>query len=86
LPLPPYDWDEEKARANLARHGVRFEAIYRFDWAGAVRSEDARYDYGEVRLVALGKIGDRAHVVVYTTRSEVIRIISLRKANRRERR
>jgi uncharacterized DUF497 family protein len=84
VPRPPYDWDEEKAAANLIKHGVAFEAVYGFDWDGAVTAEDIRYDYGEPRYAALGKIGDRAHIVVFTERSETIRIISLRKANRRE--
>jgi uncharacterized DUF497 family protein len=41
--------------------------------------------YGEKRFVATGFIGDRLHVMAFTVRSEVIRIISLRKANERER-
>ena len=55
-----------------------------FDWAGAVEAEDVRYDYGETRMQALGLIGDRRHVLVYTRRGDTIRVISLRKANRRE--
>ncbi|TFL19218.1 BrnT family toxin [Jannaschia formosa] len=86
MPRPPYDWDDDKAKANLDKHGVPFEAIFGFDWDGALRAEDTRYDYGETRFQALGKIGDRAHVVVYVLREETIRVISLRKANRREQR
>ena len=83
-PRPPYDWDAEKARANLDKHGVPFEAVEGFDWAGAVEAEDVRYDYGETRMQALGLIGDRPHVLIYTRRGDTIRVISLRKANRRE--
>ena len=83
-PRPPYDWDAEKARANLDKHGVSFEAVEGFDWAGAIEAEDVRYDYGEKRIQALGLIGDRPHVLVYTRRGDTIRVISLRKANRRE--
>ena len=81
---PPYEWDPEKAAGNLAKHGVAFEEVEGFDWAGAIEAEDTRYDYGEVRMQALGKIGGRYHVLVYARRGDRLRIISLRKANRRE--
>ena len=84
VPHPPYDWDLAKARANLEKHGVRFDAVEGFDWTTAIEAEDARYDYGEVRMQALGRIGDRPHVLVYVRRGDTIRVISLRKANRRK--
>ena len=83
-PKPPFDWDPEKATQNLEKHGVSFSEIYHFDWATAIEAEDTRYDYGETRMQALGKINDRYHVLVYAIRKETIRVISLRKANRRE--
>ena len=83
-PRPPYDWDPAKARANLEKHGVRFDAVEEFDWFTAIEAEDTRYDYGEVRMQALGRIGDRPHVLVYARRGGTIRVISLRRANRRE--
>lgn len=83
-PPPPYDWDPEKARHNFNKHGVAFSTVTLFDWAGAIEAEDTRYDYGEVRMQALGKIGDRYHVLVYAIRADMIRVISLRKANKRE--
>ena len=79
-----YDWDDDKAAANLAKHGVPFEAVAGFDWQTAIEAEDMRYDYGETRMQALGKIGGRYHVLVYTWRGDRIRVISLRKANRKE--
>ncbi len=45
---------------------------------------DGRFDYGEERWVAFGLIGKRLQVMVYTFRAETIRIISFRKANKRE--
>jgi uncharacterized DUF497 family protein len=45
---------------------------------------DDRFDYGEVRRIAIGPIGNRVFVCVYTDRSNDRRIISLRKANQRE--
>ena len=80
-----YEWDENKRVANLAKHGVDFEEAERFDWSLAIEAIDDRTDYGEVRWVALGPIGDRLHVLTYTVRGENIRLISLRKANERER-
>lgn len=47
---------------------------------------DDRFDYGEARFHALGLIGSRLHAMVFTNRETVLRIISLRKANERERR
>lgn len=52
-----------------------------FEWGTALIE---RSDRQEVRYVATGYIGDRLHKVVFTERHDVIRIISLRKANRRE--
>lgn len=80
----PYEWDNEKAARNLAKHGVPFEAVHGFDWRTAIEAEDTRYDYGETRMQALGKIGGRYHVLVCAWRNDRIRAISLRKANRRE--
>jgi uncharacterized protein len=82
--IGPFDWDEAKRAANLARHGVDFAAVVRFDWDKAQLAPDTRRDYGELRLIAVGRIGPRVHVLVFTPRAELIRIISLRKANARE--
>ena len=46
--------------------------------------EDTRREYGEIRLIALGYICDRLHVLAFTIRDGNIRPISLRKANSRE--
>ncbi|MGQ0564181.1 MAG: BrnT family toxin [Gemmobacter sp.] len=80
------DWDEDKRQTNLAKHGVDFDAIAAFDWTTATVEPDARRDYAEMRWIALGKIGDRLHYLAFTRRGADTRIISLRKANRRERR
>jgi uncharacterized protein len=79
-----YDWDEAKRRKNSTKHGVDFTAMARFDWNTAVVIEDIRRDYGEPRFSATGRIGLRLHVVVYTRRRSRLRIISLRRANRRD--
>ncbi len=81
---PDYEWDAAKAAHNLAKHGVPFDDVTGFDWRTAIEAEDARYDYGETRFQALGKIAGRYHVLVYAWRGSRIRVTSLRKANQRE--
>jgi uncharacterized DUF497 family protein len=46
--------------------------------------EDLRKDYGERRFQALGLIGDRLHMMVFTPRANKAHVISLRKPNKRE--
>ena len=79
-------WDEAKRAANLEKHGVDFAAIEAFDWATALVLEDTRKDYGETRLLAMGLIEGRLHALVFARRADGVRVISLRKANSRERR
>jgi uncharacterized DUF497 family protein len=84
ISLVPYDWDPAKRASNVAKHGVDFTAAEGFDWATALVAADTRHDYGEVRLVAIGLIGLRVHVLVATIRRSTVWIISLRKANLKE--
>ena len=79
-----YTWDPDKDALNRSKHGVGFAEIVRIDWTSVREVEDRRYDYGERRWRAIGKIDGRLHVLVYTVRGDVIRVISLRKANARE--
>jgi hypothetical protein len=82
-----YEWDERKARQNIAKHGVPFEYAARvFLDSQRMDAEDARRDYGEERRFTLGKIEGRLYVVAYTARGKITRLISARKANVRERR
>lgn len=80
-----YEWDEIKREANIAKHGVDFTEAEQFDWTTAIETKDNRFDYKEARWVVLGCIYKRVHVLIYTERSGKIRLISLRRANRRER-
>ena len=77
-----YEWDREKNEANIAAGRIGFEAIRDFDWDSAIVKRSDRY--GEIRWAATGYIRDRIHRVVYTRREEVVRIISLRRASKRE--
>ncbi len=58
----------------------------RFQWESAIETIDDRADYREERWIALGNIDNRLHVLIYALRGKNIRLISLRRANSRERR
>ena len=80
-----FDWDDDKAAINLIRHNITFEmaALVFLDESRLI-AHDNRFDYGEERMITMGHIDNRLHVIVYTEREDVIRIISARKANKRE--
>ena len=79
-----FEWDEAKRQETLKKRDIDFTSMVRFEWATAlIRSSDRR---GETRWMAIGYIGNRLHHVVYTQRGARRRIISLRRANSRERR
>lgn len=83
-----FEWDAEKAAANLAKHKVSFEeaATVFGDPLGGIVT-DPRHSVGEERYALLGFSRERRLLaVMYTDRDGVIRIISARKATRRERR
>lgn len=82
-----FEWDSDKAAANVSRHGVSFElAMLVFLDDGRLIKLDERFDYGEERIITMGHVDNRLHVVVYTQANDTIRIISARKANKREQR
>lgn len=85
-----YGWNEAKRRANLENHGVDFTAVHVFEWEFAIRRVDDRDDYGELREQAIGFIGDRLYVLVFTEREDeegdLIWVISLRRAEAPEKR
>jgi uncharacterized DUF497 family protein len=81
-----FEWDEAKNRANVRKHGFHFaEAEEMFDGPLLVRP-DTREDYGEPRWIGSGMIKGRVAFVAFAELPDgAIRIISLRKANREER-
>ena len=83
-----FEWDPEKARANLAKHGISFEeAMQAFLDPLSVTILDPNHSEGEDRFVLLGQsAGGRLLVVVHTDRGDAIRLISARRATRREHR
>lgn len=78
-----YEWDEAKRQSNRDKHGLDFAAIHRFDWETAIIAHSPRPD--EDRWTALGFIDRALCCVVYTQRHGRLRLISLRKASRKER-
>ena len=79
-----YEWDENKRIWTLLKHDVDFIDAEKFQWNSAKVTIDNRHTYNEERYVAIGFIEDRLHVMAFTLRDGSIRIISLRKANKRE--
>jgi|TARA_B110000908_G_scaffold108048_1_gene126933 uncharacterized DUF497 family protein len=79
------DWDEAKRQITLDQRGLDFADLAKFDWDGGVFFDDERRDYGEHRQSALGLLDNRLVAIAFTLRDGKYRIISLRKANSRER-
>lgn len=80
-------WDQEKAKQNVQKHGVRFaDAVLVLDDPYAITIADDESGPAEARWVTLGADAQgRVLVVVYTYRGEDIRLISARPAEPRER-
>ncbi|HEY4939936.1 MAG TPA: BrnT family toxin [Rhizomicrobium sp.] len=79
------EFDPAKNRRNVAFGRPSFELVADFDLDSALIVEDDRHDYGEVRYRAIGRMGAIIAVLIFTMRGEVLRVISLRIANRKER-
>jgi uncharacterized DUF497 family protein len=77
-------FDPDKNATNIAKHGVSLADAELIDWNAAQVWEDDRKEYGEIRLVALAPIDVRLFCCIYVERDGQKRIISLRKANKRE--
>jgi uncharacterized protein len=77
-------FDAAKSEKNVLARGIPFERAVEFAWDSALIIEDLRKDYGERRFQALGLIGDRLHMMVFTPRAQRAHVVSLRKGNKRE--
>lgn len=77
-------FDPAKDAANVAKHGVSLAEVAAIEWGTVWSWPDLRRLYGEPRSAGIGYIGLRLHLVVFTDRGDMRRIISLRKANARE--
>jgi hypothetical protein len=78
------EFDAAKDAINLRKHGVSLARAAEIDWRQLKAIPDTRANYGEDRYIAAASISGRLHVVVFTIRERTLRIISLRRANRRE--
>jgi hypothetical protein len=78
------EFDDAKSRRNARERGLPFDRAAEFEWESAIYEEDVREDYGERRIVAIGLLEERLHVLCFTPIEDGARIISFRKANRRE--
>lgn len=77
-------FDAAKDAANVDKHGVSLAKAALLEWESTLTWPDLRRDYGEPRQCGIGYIGPRLYVVAFVNRAQGRRIISLRKANRRE--
>ena len=77
-------FDPGKDATNLGKHGLSLAAAAELSWEAALVWLDDRADYDEVRMVALAPIGGILYFVAFVDRGSRRRIISLRRANRRE--
>ncbi|MEE8587418.1 MAG: BrnT family toxin [Acidobacteriota bacterium] len=81
-----FEWDRRKNRANIRKHGIDFTDAQEIFEGPMLTSPDDREDYVEDRWAAIGLLRSRIVVAVFTEpEPDLIRIISIRKALRHER-
>ena len=78
------EYDPIKNERNISLRYLSFANVEAFDFETARYCVDERYDYNEVRIRAIGLMGARLHVLVFVEITAGIRVISFRKANKRE--
>ena len=78
------DFDPAKNARNITERELSFERAEEFDFGSAKIWQDTRKPYPEIRLLALGYLGSRLHVLCFMQIENGIRVISFRKANKKE--
>ena len=78
------EFDSVKSQRNAVERNLSFERANEVDLEAALISRDERQNYGEDRYVALCHLDKRLHVLCFTETIRGIRVISFRKANKRE--
>ena len=78
------DFDSHKETTNLIKHGLSLSLAAHLDWDVALVWIDGRFEYGECRMIALAPETGILYYVAFVDRGPVRRIISLRRANRKE--
>ena len=80
-----FEWDEIKAQINKQKHGISFEqALKVFEDENRIEEIDEKHSENEIRYVSIGRVNDILYVV-YTERAENTRLITARRANKKER-
>ena len=79
-----FDFDPAKDKLNLAAHGLSLILASKLAWDEALVWVDERFEYDELRMIALVPEGSRLYYVAFVDRGKTRRIISLRHAERRE--
>lgn len=80
-----FEWHEEKNFLNIRKHGIDFADAHEIFESTMLINQDSRMNYGEDRFVGIGYIRSRVMVIIFAKREpNIIRVISLRKANKRE--
>lgn len=79
------EFDPVKDAVNRRKHGMSLAAAALLFEGPILRQSDTRFDYGEDRWLAIGRIEDQLFCVCYTMRGRVYRIVSLRRASGKER-
>jgi uncharacterized DUF497 family protein len=77
-------YDSNKNKRNVVERGLSFDCVAEFDFETALYAVDDRHEYGETRIVAIGYLENRLHVLCFVETENGIRVISFRKANSRE--
>ncbi|SFV69508.1 hypothetical protein MNB_SUP05-5-151 [hydrothermal vent metagenome] len=77
-------YDIEKNKKNIEKHNISFEEVINFDFKTASVIVDDRKDYKEVRYISYGFLDNRLMFLCYVIRNNKLRIVSFRKANKRE--
>ena len=80
-----FEWDEKKNQSNQQKHGLNFADAPRVFAGRTLTFEDSRQAYGEPRYLTVGSLAGRVVIIAHTLRGDANRIISMRKANARER-
>lgn len=78
------EFDPRKDVSNREKHSLSLQLAAELDWEAALVWLDERQDYGEMRMIALAPRAAILYYVAFVDRGQVLRIISLRRANRRE--
>jgi uncharacterized DUF497 family protein len=79
-----FTWDEAKRVANLRKHGLDFADVTEVFAGPTCTVEDSRLAYGERRFLSYGLLRGLAVSIVHTETGHEIRVISFRKATKRE--